>query len=80
MLNVMTFAIFAGALSTAGYAMHATLAPNLDKILSALRGEMAPARAAPLAALVRAERRIAVRRWAGSATPALTPLRQRGAA
>ncbi|WP_221191011.1 hypothetical protein [Sphingomonas sp. BK580] len=76
----MTFAIFAGALSTASYALHATLAPNLEKILGALRGEMAPARAAPLAALVRAERRIAVRRWAGAAAPAVAPLRQRGAA
>jgi hypothetical protein len=80
MMNVMTVAIFAGALSTASYALYATVAPNLDKVLGALRGEMAPARVAPLAALVRAERRIAVRRWAGSAAPAVALIRQRGAA
>lgn len=80
MMTVMTLAIFGGALTTAGYALHATLAPSLDKIVGALRGEMAAARPAPLATLVCAERRIAVRRWAGSAVPAVTPLRQRGAA
>ncbi|MGK6324105.1 hypothetical protein ACMGDM_13635 [Sphingomonas sp. DT-51] len=82
MMTMMTFAIFGGALSTVGYALHATLAPNLDKIAEALRGEFAPTlavRPAPLATLVRAERRIAVRRWAGSASPAMAP-RQRGAA
>lgn len=80
MMTVMTLAIFSGALSTAGYALYSTLAPNLDKIIGALRGEMAMTRPAPLATLVRAERRIAVRRWAGSAVPAVAPLRQREAA
>ncbi|MBW6525810.1 hypothetical protein KZ813_03055 [Sphingomonas sp. RHCKR7] len=76
----MTLAIFGGGLSTAAYALYATLAPSLDKIAGALRGETAPGRPSPLASLVRAERRIAVRRWAGSAVPAGSPLRQRGAA
>ena len=66
MLNFVTFAMFAGALALSMYTMIATIAPALDQIRAALLGEQRSF--TPLATLVRAERRIAVRRWA--ATPA----------
>lgn len=69
MLTVLGFLIFAGAFAVAAYAMAVTVAPNLSRIGDALAGR-AP-QFAPLGALVLAERRIAVRRWAsGPAAPA----------
>lgn len=50
--------VFVGATGAAGYAMAATVGPNLAKIRGALDGGPQDF------ALVRAERLIAVRRWA----------------
>lgn len=66
MLSVMSFAVFAGTFGISIYALVSTIVPRADRIVAALRGELPQHQ--PLAALVRAEQRIAVRRWA--ATPA----------
>lgn len=78
MTTFVAIVTFGGAFALAAYAMLATIAPNLGKIAAALRGEPQHARFEPLAALVLAERRIAVRRWA--AAPARPTLRRREAA
>ncbi|RSV18779.1 hypothetical protein CA236_05965 [Sphingomonas sp. ABOLG] len=65
MVTVLSFAVFAGTLGVSIYALVVTIAPRMDRIIGALRGQ--PAHRHPLATLVRAEQRIAVRRWA--ATP-----------
>lgn len=63
MMIFVTFVIFAGALAVSLYAMIATIVPAADQIRRALAGE--PQRPfAPLAQLVLAEQRIAIRRWA----------------
>ncbi len=77
MLIVLDVLVFGGATLGAVYAIWATVAPNLGRIMDALSGHPQP-RFEPLATLVRAENRIAVRRWA--ATPARTSLRHREAA
>ncbi|WP_339347899.1 hypothetical protein [uncultured Sphingomonas sp.] len=79
MATVLAVMIFGGALTLAGYAMAATLAPNMARIVAVLRGQPETARFEPLAVLVQAERRIAVRRWAGSTVQG-RPVRQREAA
>jgi hypothetical protein len=63
MATVMTFLVFGGALAASVYALVATLSPRVEQIADVLFGRQQP-RFEPLAALVRAERRIAVRRWA----------------
>lgn len=63
---VMAIIGFGGALTVAGYAIAATVAPNFEKILSALRREPQVAYQ-PLTRSVRAERYLSVRRRAGSA-------------
>jgi hypothetical protein len=68
MLTGLAILVFGGALSVAGYAIVATVAPDMAKIASALRGE-SQQRFEPLAALVQAERRIEVRRWAAAPAP-----------
>lgn len=69
MMAVVSFAVFAGALAMSAYALSATITPRFDRILGALRKQV-PEDRHPLAALVRAEQRIAVRRWAAQARPA----------
>ena len=79
MATVVAVMIFGGALALVGYAMAATLAPNMARIVAVLRGQPEAERFEPLAVLVQAERRIAVRRWEGSTMQA-RPVRQREAA
>ncbi|OWK32694.1 hypothetical protein SPMU_10340 [Sphingomonas mucosissima] len=69
MMAVVSFAVFAGAFAISVYTLSITITPRLDRILGALR-KQTPEERQPLAALVRAEQRIAVRRWAAQARPA----------
>lgn len=69
MMAVVSFAVFAGAFAISGYALFVTIAPHRGRMLGALL-KHAPEECQPLAALVRAEQRIAVRRWAAQARPA----------
>lgn len=68
MLMLLEFGVFGGAAATTGYALWTTFATNGEKIVKALAGQPHP-RFAPLATLARAERRIAVRRWAAVPAP-----------
>jgi hypothetical protein len=69
MMTFVSLSVFAGTFGVSIYAIAATVAPRFDRIVAALRGEpQAPNH--PLAALVQAERRIAVRRWASQSRPA----------
>ncbi len=68
MMTVVSFAIFAGTLGVSAYAIAATIGPRFDRIIAALRGQSHTY--APLATLVRAEQRIAVRRWAAQSRTA----------
>jgi hypothetical protein len=68
MTGVMAILVFGGALSAAAYAILATIAPELGRIADALAGRSG-ARFEPLASLVQAERRIAVRRWSAGSAP-----------
>lgn len=68
MMTLVSVCVFAGTFAVSIYAIAATVAPRLDRIASALRGESVPQNQ-PLAALVQAERRIAVRRWAAQPQP-----------
>ena len=70
MMTLVSVGVFAGTFSASIYAIVATVAPRSDRILAALRGQPQVQRH-PLAALVRAERHIAVRRWAAQARPAM---------
>ncbi len=76
MMMLLTIFVFACALTIALAAIAITVLPRLDQITRALAGLPATP-AHPLATLVRAERRIAVRRWS-AASPA--PVRLRRAA
>jgi hypothetical protein len=80
MTTFMAVMVFGGAAALAVYVLAATVLPQAARIAAILRGGSSIARFEPLSALVRAERRIAVRRWA--AGPALAPvtLRSREAA
>jgi hypothetical protein len=64
MLMVFDSLVFMAAAAAAGYAIRATVSPNLTKIRAALAGQSQ--HFAPLQTLVQAERRIAVRRWAAA--------------
>lgn len=75
MMTVMTILAFGGALALSVHVLAATLVPNLSRIADVLRGSPQP-RFEPLATLVRAERRIAVRRWAVPATRPAYPRRE----
>ena len=68
MLMLVDGLVFVGAASAAGYAIYATAAPNWARIADALTGRSGSA--AVLEPRIRAERRAAVRRWAGSPQPA----------
>lgn len=74
MLMMLDSLVFVGAAAAAGYAIVATVAPNLARIGEALGGS--PRHFAPLETLVLAERRIAVRRWAGSPRGSAARLRE----
>lgn len=76
-MTLVSVCVFAGTLAVSIYAIAATVAPRFDRIASALRGD-SPAHNEPLAVLVKAERRIAVKRWA--AQPQLRPAPLRAAA
>ncbi len=75
MLMLLEYGVFGGAAAASGYAMWTTIATNGEKIMKALTGQPLP-RFAPLATLARAERRIAVRRWAGSPAPMRVRVRE----
>lgn len=62
MLIVLDVLVFGGATVGAFYALGSTLVPNAGRIMDALAGRPQQ-RFEPLAILVRAENRIAVRRW-----------------
>ena len=74
MLMLLDSLVIAGSATLAGYAIVATVGPNLTRIREAIVGESQ--RFAPLEALVLAERRIAVRRWAASPRAAAVRLRE----
>lgn len=77
MLTFVGMGVFAATFGVSIYAIVATVAPRFDRILAALRGQPIE-QPHPLATLVRAERRIAVRRWAAQSSPrsaAIAPLR-----
>lgn len=69
MMTLVSFSVFAVTFGVSIYAIAATVVPRFDRILAALRGQVQEQHH-PLAALVRAERRIAVRRWAAQSRPA----------
>ncbi len=74
MATLMAVMVFGGAAVFAVYALAVTIRPQAARIVSVLRGGRGDARFEPLSTLVRAERRIAVRRWAaGSSSMALRP-------
>ncbi|WP_375392118.1 hypothetical protein [uncultured Sphingomonas sp.] len=69
MAGLVAVAVFAGAMAMAVAAIWSTVAPEWHRIARLAVGQVEePFR--PLAALVRAERRIAVKRWAASPIPA----------
>ena len=78
MLTVIGVGIFAGAFGASICAIAGTVVPRLDRIISALRREVDP-EFHPLAALVQAERRIAIRRWSNQPRAAAS-IRMRAAA
>jgi hypothetical protein len=65
MMTVVAILIFGGALALSVFVLASTVVPQLDRITDALYGRSQP-RFEPLAKLVLAERRIAVRRWAAA--------------
>ena len=78
MATMMAVLVFGGAAAMTLYALVATIRPQAARIAALLRGEQSSLRFEPLSTLVRAERRIAVRRWAAASSP--TMLRSREAA
>lgn len=75
MMTLISLGVFAGTFGVSIYAIVATVAPRADRILAALRGQP-QLQNNPLATLVEAERRIAVRRWAAQSRPlATSPMR-----
>lgn len=80
MATLMAVMVFGGAAALALYALAATVLPQASRIAAVLRGQTGHVRFEPLSSLVRAERRIAVRRWAAGSTMTAAALRQREAA
>ncbi|MDR6790029.1 hypothetical protein J2Y58_003409 [Sphingomonas sp. BE138] len=80
MATMMAVLVFGGAAAMALYALTATVRPQAARIAAILRGDRPAPRFEPLSTLVRAERRIAVRRWAAGSTMAPMMLRSREAA
>lgn len=79
MMTLVAVLVFGGALALAVTTIALTVAPYMAQITDALYGRQ-PARFEPLAALVRAERRIAVRRWAAAPVARSGSFRTREAA
>ncbi|MDY0957092.1 hypothetical protein SOM26_00160 [Sphingomonas sp. CFBP8993] len=75
MMIVVSVLVFTGALVAAIATIAVMIAPQWRRILHLATGHVEPA-FTPLATLVVAERRIAVRRWAAG-SPALSPLSRR---
>lgn len=75
MATLMAVMVFGGAATLALYALATTVLPQAARIAAVLRGQSAGTRFEPLSTLVRAERRIAVRRWAAGSS--MTPVRLR---
>jgi hypothetical protein len=75
MMIVVSVLVFTGALVAAIATIAMMIAPQWRRILHLATGHVEPA-FTPLATLVVAERRIAVRRWAAG-SPALSPLSRR---
>ena len=71
--------IFAGALAMASMVIWASIAPQWRRIASLATGHLERP-FTPLETLARAERRIAVKRWAMTSRPAFVPVRSRAAA
>lgn len=69
MMTLLSLGVFAGTFGVSVYAIAATVAPRMDRIVVALSGQ--PQAPRPLEKLVRAERHIAVRRWAAQSRPAM---------
>ena len=74
MFTLIGYVVFAGTLGVSVYAIASTVLPRLDRIAAALRREPQP-EFHPLATLVKAERHIAVRRWAAQSRPAAIRMR-----
>ena len=77
MVALVSMMVFAGAMALACAVMWATVAPQWRRIALLATGRTEQP-FSPLETLARAERRIAVRRWA--AAPALAPIRRTRAA
>ena len=75
MIAVVSGLIFAGSFGVAMATIVAMVVPQWDRIVSLMAGQRETA-FAPLSALVQAERRIAVRRWAVSERSGLRSLRE----
>jgi hypothetical protein len=71
MVAVLSMMIFSGAMVAAVAVIASSVAPQWQRIVSLAAGRVEPD-FAPLAQLATAERRIAVRRWASAAVPALS--------
>lgn len=79
MMALVSMMVFAGAMAMAGAVMWASVAPQWRRIACLAAGHVEmPFH--PLEQLARAERRIAVRRWAASPMPAMLPATLRRAA
>lgn len=81
MATAVAILVFGGATALTLYALVTTVRPQAARIIAILRGrDASAARFEPLSTLVRAERRIAVRRWAASSMTAPMLVRSREAA
>jgi hypothetical protein len=78
MVGFLAVTLFVGSFAFAAYVIAASIGPNAGRIVDTLFGRQVTA--APLATLVRAERRIAVRRWAAASAPTPAARQLRAAA
>jgi hypothetical protein len=75
MMQAVTTLVFAGAAATSGVTIWAMVAPQWRRIARLATGRLEQD-FAPLAELVEAERRIAVRRWSAASRPVAPWLRE----
>lgn len=75
MMQAVTTLVFSGAAAASGATIWAMVAPQWQRIARLATGRVEEDYA-PLAELVRAERRIAVRRWAASSRPSASWMRE----
>ena len=73
MVGFLAVTLFVGSFVLSAYVIAAAIGPNAERIADTLFGRQVGS--PPLAILVRAERRIAVTRWAATSAP--TPSAQR---